>query len=529
MRFRTVLHIVSVIVLIVAGAMLVPIATSLWYGGKDLVPLLVSEAITVVSGLALFATTRLAEGEHWLGHRDAYLTTVAGWAAACLFGALPFFLYAHWLPVDPQWAPEAALDNQSVCDLPLTITHPGQEFCSVTNVVFESVSGFTTTGSSVLRSGLWDSLDSSLSNGKPGLDHGILLWRSLIQWLGGMGILVLAVSVLALVGIGGLHLMRAEVPGPTTGKLSPRISDTARILWKVYVIISAGEVFFLMIGGMSLYHALNHTFTTMATGGFSPLSASVAGMNSPYFEWVIIFFMFLAGSNFTLHYYLLFSRRFDYHRDSEFKTYFGITLATVLVTVAALYGVGLATGFEPAVRASFFQTVSILTTTGYATEDFTLWPQHIQLLLLVLMFVGGCAGSTGGGMKVVRMQAVGKVGYRELFRIAHPQAVIPVRIGRAVVTESTVQAILGVVLLFVATFVLSSLIMAAMGLDLVTALSSVAACLGNIGPGLGKVGPASNFFDIPGAGKWVLSLNMLAGRLEIYTVLILFTPHFWRR
>ncbi len=285
----------------------------------------------------------------------------------------------------------------------------------------------------------------------------------------------------------------------------------------------------LMAGGMDLYNAVNHTCTTMATGGFSTLAASIGGLESPYLQWVFTFFMLVAGANFTLHYLLLFERRTIYLQDYEFRFYATLTLMCIAILTAGLYAGGLDEGIEPTVRAAAFQTASILTTTGYATRDFATWPIILQFLLLTLMFVGGCAGSTGGGMKVARIIVVAKVAYRELLRIAHPRAVTPIRMGSRVVPEGTVQAILGVVIFFISTFVLSTLAMAAMGLDMVTAISSVAACIGNVGPGLEGVGPTANYFFIPAPGKWLLLFNMLAGRLEIYTVLILFSPHFWKR
>jgi trk system potassium uptake protein len=529
MHPRTVLNVIAALLLLTAAAMLLPLGVAVWDGTPDSLPLAISFIITaLVGGLGLVMTRQRAE-DRALGHRGGYLVGAFGWFAACLAGALPFFLFAHLSTVDPQWVPAEASGEMKLCDLPAKTLHPGREFCSPTDSMFESVSGFTTTGASVIRVGLWDDLSSQLSNGKPGLPRGILLWRSLIQWLGGMGILVLAVTLLSLTGVGGMQLMKAEVPGPAPGRLAPRIADTARLLWKLYAIISAAEVLLLMAGGMDLYNAVNHTCTTMATGGFSTLSASVGGIDSAYIQWVFTFFMFVAGANFTLHYLLLFNRTPTYHLDYEFRVYVLIFFACIAMIVIGLFVAGQANGIEPTVRSAAFQSASILTTTGFATEDFAVWPVALQFLLLTLMFIGGCAGSTGGGMKVARIVVVAKVAYRELLRIAHPRAISPVRMGQEIVGESMVQAILGVVIFFVSTFTLSTLAMAALGLDLVTALSSVAACIGNVGPGLADVGPAANYYAIPAAGKWILLFNMLAGRLEIYTVLILLSPHFWRR
>ncbi len=527
MQYRTILHILGVILLFIAAAMGIPALLALVERGPDAAPLGISAGITLLAGVGLFGATGRSNEERWLTHRDGYLATVLGWFLASLAGALPFFFYAHMSVVDPAWVPDVAPETP-VCALPLEILHPAREFCAVTDAMFESVSGFTTTGASVVRAGLWDNLDTPTCQGRPGLPRGLLLWRSLIQWLGGMGILVLAVTVLGLIGVGGMHLMKAEVPGPVPGRLSPRIADTARVLWRVYVIISLGEVAALMAGGMDLYNAACHACTTMATGGFSTLASSVGGMDA-YSQWVIAFFMFLAGTSFTLHWALLMRRSFGYHRDPEFRLYAFLVVAGTGALLLSLYAAGQAWGIEETLRHASFQLISILTTTGYATQDFGTWAVEAQLLLLGLMFVGGCAGSTGGGMKVVRIQVTAKAAYRELLRIAHPRAVAAVRLGRGVVKETTVSAILGVVSFFVGTFLISSILMAAMGLDLVTATSSVAACIGNIGPGLGAVGPAENFHFIPAPGKWLLMFNMIAGRLEIYTVLVLFSPHFWRR
>lgn len=529
MHVRTVANVIAALLLLTAAAMLIPLGVAIWDGSPDRLPLLLAFLFTALVGAASFAATRQSKDERSLAHRDGYLVGAFGWLAACLAGAIPFLLFAHLSSVDPTWMAEEAANGMSLCELPAEVLHPGREFCSFTNCMFESVSGFTTTGASVLRTGLWDDLSSQLSNGKSGLPRGLLLWRSLIQWLGGMGILVLAVTLLSLAGTGGVQLMKAEVPGPTPGRLSPRIADTARLLWKLYAIISAAEVLLLMAGGMDLYNAVSHTCTTMATGGFSTLSGSVGGIDSAYIQWVFTFFMFVAGANFTLHYLLLFNRTPVYGNNYEFRVYSLLFVACVGLIVLSLFWAGRAEGIEPTLRTAAFQTASILTTTGYATADFALWPVALQFLLLTLMFVGGCAGSTGGGMKVARVVVVAKVAYRELLRIAHPRAVTPVRLGDEIVGESMVHAIVGVVIFFVCTFTVSTLAMAALGLDLVTALSAVAACIGNVGPGLGDVGPMANYHHIPDAGKWLLLFNMLAGRLEIYTVLILFSPHFWRR
>jgi trk system potassium uptake protein TrkH len=529
MHRRSISNILFVVLTLMGVALVPAAAVALWDGTSDGLALVASAGLMGLVGVfGYFLTRERREGGRRLSIRDAYLIGAMGWITAGLAGAIPFLLFAHMQSVWPEWVSEVPPGTR-LCALPEDVLHPGREFCSVSNAVFESVSGITTTGASVIRVGLWDDLSSTLSQGKPGLPRGLLLWRSVIQWLGGMGILVLAVTLLSLAGVGGLQLLKTEMPGPTPGKLKPRIADTARILWKLYLVISVAQVVFLMIGGMDAYNAVSHTFTTMATGGFSTLATSVAGMQSAYFEWIITFFMLLAGANFTLHYLAVFRGSFEYLRNAEFRVYVGLTASVILLTCGFLWLKGPHDGMMATFRSASFQTVSILTTTGFATRDFGLWPPVLQFVLLGLMFVGGCSGSTGGGMKVIRVQVVALAAYRELTRIIHPRSVSAVRVGHRVVEEAKVQAMVGVVIFFCTAFVLSSALLASLGLDIVTSISAVAACLGNVGPGLGDVGPSLHFFDVPLPGKWILVFNMLAGRLEIYTIVILFSPQFWRK
>ncbi|MBM4371336.1 MAG: TrkH family potassium uptake protein [Deltaproteobacteria bacterium] len=527
MQTRTILYILSVILILLGGVMAVPVLLALLDRGPDLLALALTSGSALVLGVTGWLATRRTRERRWLSYRDGYVTTVAGWLLASGTGAMPFFLYAHLGVADPAWAP-AAPPGTPLCALPVETLHPAREFCSITDALFESVSGFTTTGASVIRAGLWDGLDRPTSDGRPALPRGLLLWRSLIQWLGGMGILVLAVSILALAGVGGLHLMNAEVPGPTAGRLSPRIADTARMLWKVYAIISLAQVAALLAGGMDLFNAVCHTCTTMATGGFSTLARSATDM-TPYTQWVLVLFMFVAGANFALHWALLFRRSFSYHRDGEFRLYGAVVLVATGFLVLSLLGLGHAWGFGETLRHACFQVVSILTTTGYASADFARWAPDAQLLLLLLMLIGGCAGSTGGGVKVIRLEVTLRTALRELLRLAQPRAVSPIRSGHQVVKESMVSEMLAVVILFGALFVLSSLLLAGLGMDVLSAVSAVAACIGNVGPGLGDVGPMASFHGVPAAGKWVLMFDMIAGRLEILTVLVLLSPRFWIR
>jgi trk system potassium uptake protein TrkH len=331
-----------------------------------------------------------------------------------------------------------------------------------------------------------------------------------------------------MLGVGGMQLFKAEVPGPTADRLKPRIQDTAKLLWGVYVLLTAAETVLLMFGGMNFYEALCHSFATLATGGFSTRNASVGAFNSPYIEWVIILFMLLAGVNFSLHYHALRGRVRGYFRNEEFRTYLVLVLAAtgliVLLNQGRVYD-----SFLDNLRYSAFQASSILTTTGFGTADFEIWPVLAQYLLVLLMFTGGCAGSTGGGMKVARILLLFKHAQVQLYRLIHPRAVRLVKLGDIPVDREVMQAILGFFALFMGIFVVASCLLAASGMDLVSSGAAVIATLSNIGPGLGSVGPADNFAQVPAFGKTVLIACMLMGRLELFTVLVLFFPSFWRK
>ena len=528
MRPRGILYINAWVMLFLGLAMLPCLALALADDSNDTLPLLISAIVALALGAGGLLGLRRREGLN-LKRRESYLAVLLAWTLAGLVGALPFYFQARLNQADPAWAPQTAAHPISICELPADQRHPAKEFCNYTDAVFESVSGFTTTGASVISAGLWDSLDSQLSEGKPGLPRGMLLWRALIQWLGGMGILVLVMTVLTVEGGGGTDLMAAEVPGPTPGRLTPRAADTARLFWKVYVIMSLAQVAALMAGGMDLFNAVAHTGPTMATGGFSTLRTSVMGMNSPYFEWVITFFMLAAGANFVLHYYLLFRRRVVYWRDSEFKGYLAVVAVAVVLVGVDLWNAGLWEGAEGTLRTSAFQVASIITTTGFATRDFALWPAGSQLLLLGLMLLGACAGSTGGGIKVVRVMVGVQAAFREILTIVQPRAVAPIRMSGSVIPERVVRENVGVAIFFVLGFMVTALIVAMLGSDLVTAVSAAASCIGNVGPGLNTVGPMADYHLIHPLGKWALTIAMLAGRMEMYTVLILLSPHFWRR
>ena len=463
-------------------------------GGADLQAFILSFCITFIVGLTLRLTTKSNQG---LGNKEGVAVVSLGWAITALFGSLPYLFNRVFAEAGRGWLIEFS-------------------FC-----YFEAMSGFTTTGATVL---------SEIEH----LTHAILFWRSLTHWLGGMGIVVLALAILPMLGVGGMQLYRAEVPGPQKDRLTPRIAQTAKLLWGVYVLISAIEMLLLWLGGMTWFDAICHTFGTMATGGFSTQNLSIGQYNSVYFDVVVILFMFIAGTNFSLHYRTLRGDFKSYVRDPEFRFY-GLTLSLCIAlivwnTMTVRVGAQIVfDSFGTALRYASFQVVSIITTTGYGTFDFEQWPALSQFILVILMFFGGCAGSTGGGMKHVRLLLLIKQGYVEIKRLILPHAVLPVKLGDRVVPQEVMAHILGFFFLFIGIFAIVTCIMATLGLDLISAAAATIATMGNIGPGLGSVGPIDNYAHIPTLGKFILSFCMLLGRLELYTVLVLFAPELWRR
>ncbi len=385
---------------------------------------------------------------------------------------------------------------------------------SLTDAFFESMSGFTTTGATILR-------DIEL------LPKSLLLWRNMTQWLGGMGVIALAVAIFPFTGMGGAHLFKAEVPGPSKDKISSRISDTAKLLWGVYLIFTGVEIVLLMLAGVTLFDSMCITFGTMATGGFAPLNSSIAHFSSAYVHYIIIFFMTLAGINFNLHYWALRGKPRHYFRNPELRLFICIIVgSTIFITLIRSF-----TGTKPSeemMRDSLFQTVSLITTTGFVTKDYELWPAVTQILLFLLMFVGGCASSTGGAIKNVRILVLFKYIGAEVKKLFYPHGVFPIKLEGKPVTENLVSNIMAFVLLYILFFIFGTITVSCFGMDIVSAAGAVAATLGNVGPGLGTVGPIDNFADVPAAGKWILSFLMLAGRLEIFTVVVLFTGRFWK-
>jgi trk system potassium uptake protein TrkH len=482
MRWRYILYTTGVLILFFGGTMLLPLAYELFTMDPSLMPLIKATVATLVCGVVLVVLFRHEKTET-ISQREGMAIVAVGWSAIGLFGALPFYFS----------------DNAFL----------------FVDAFFESVSGFTTTGSSILTD-------------IEGLSRGLLLWRSFIQWLGGMGIIVLSIAILPFLGVGGMQLYKAEVPSPVPDKLKPRIRDTAVILWKVYALFTVAEVALLLLGGMSLFDALNHAFTTMPTGGFSTKNASVAHFDSVYIDAVITLFMLVAGINFSLHYQLLKGRPLAFWKDSECRFYLTMCLILTLVVGANIYRTIYPDPFQ-ALRYAAFQVVSIVTTTGYATADYELWPAMSQIIIFLCMFAGASAGSTGGGMKCLRIMLCFKYCYKELFSMIHPRAVTHIKIGGKTVPEDVVRSVLGFLALYMALFAVSTVVLAGTGVDFITSLGAVAATIGNIGPGFGMVGPVDNFAQIPYLGKWLLSWCMLLGRLEIFTLIILIVPEFWRK
>lgn len=479
-NFRAIINILSALLLFLAISLTVPAVIAYFYNEGDFGSFIFTIVLTFILGLTGFFSSRTKTE---LRIKDGFLIVTFGWILFAAFGALPFRI-SGYIP-------------------------------SYTDAFFETMSGFSTTGASILTN-------------IEALPHGLIFWRSLTHWLGGMGIILLSLAILPLLGVGGMQLFKAEVPGPTPDKLSPRIKHTAELLWGVYVLLSLIEASLLMIAGMNWFDALCHTFGTMATGGFSTKNASIGHYDSAMIDYIVIIFMILAGTNFSLHYRALKKKPFIYWRDREAMFFIAII---IFATVAIGLNVWIHTNNNLAltIRQSLFQVVSILTTTGYGTADYEMWSSTSQMVLFVLMFMGGCAGSTGGGMKIIRSLILIKFGLNELKRLIHPQAILPVRIGNSVIPREIVTNIAGFFIFYVALFVAGVLFMSQLGLTLDTAMGSVAATIGNIGPGLGDVGPSDNYAFIPDIGKWFLSFLMLVGRLEIYTVLIIFTPSFWKK
>lgn len=481
MNVKLIISILGIIVFFIGVAMLLAIPFSIYYSDGSLFSLLGSSIFCIVVGLLTWFLLKTPAIE--VNTREAFAIVTFAWFAMSVFGSIPFIVSGK-IP-------------------------------SFTDAFFETVSGFTTTGASILTN-------------IEALPKGLLFWRSMTQWLGGMGIILLSLAILPILGVGGMQLFKAESPGPTVDKIKPRIGETAKVLWQVYVLLTFVQTLLLILGGMNLFDALAHSFTTMATGGFSTKNLSIAHYNSAYIDIVITVFMFIAGANFALHYRALKGDIREYFKNNEFVFYLSIVLisifiSTLLLTISHNYN-----SLSTAIRYAAFQIVSIITTTGYSTADYEIWPYAIQFILLILMFIGGCAGSTGGGIKNMRILILLKNGNAELRKLIHPKAIVPIRYNDKTVPQDIINNILAFFVLFVTTFVVATIIMTTLGMDIISAMGAVIACLSNIGPGLGSVGPVDNYSHIHLAGKWILSFCMIIGRLELFTALVIFTKVYWK-
>jgi len=478
---RSIINILGSLLIIEGFFILLCLPVSLLYRENDSSGILISGLITGLTGFTAWFVTRKTPRN--ISTRDSYVIVTSGWVFFSLFGALPFFISGA-IP-------------------------------SFTDAFFETASGFTTTGASILQD-----VES--------ISHGMHFWRSLTQWIGGMGFIVLSLAILPLLGIGGMQLFIAEVPGPAPDKLHPRIADTAKRLWLIYVIFTLSEAILLWLGDMSLFDSLCHSFTTMATGGYSTKQASIAYWDSPYIHYVITFFMFIAGTNFTLSYFALHLRFNKLYKNEEFRYYLGFVIGfTILIALIMIFT--MKKPLESSFRHSLFQVVSIMTTTGFVTSDYMLWTPILWVIIVFLMFFGASAGSTCGSIKLMRIILLIKNSALEMKRLIHPNAIIPVRFNGVTIHPDITTNVLAFVSFYLIIVVISIAIISAFGYELDTSLGAVASTLGNIGPGIGLVGPAYSFDHFPVIAKWFLSMLMIIGRLELFTVLLLFTPGFWKR
>jgi trk system potassium uptake protein TrkH len=476
------LKIISILLIILSVFMVVPAGIALYC--EEHAPFTAfAGTIAVTSALASLVIILLRKIKaDAISTRDGFLLVTLSWVLASVIGSMPFYI--------------------------------SDTISSFTDAFFETISGFSTTGASILVD-----IES--------LPRSILFWRSMTHWLGGMGIVVLTVAILPLLGIGGLQLIQAESPGPTVDRLTPRIAGTAKILWFMYIGFTAVETILLMLGGMELFDALTHTFGSIATGGFSTKNENVGYFNSAYIDGVITAFMLIGGINFTLHFRVLTGRFRHIYRNSEFKAYLLIFVSATIIVTLSLYGKSYHTLGE-SLRYASFQTASIMTATGFATTNYEMWPLMGQIILFVLMFVGGCTGSTSGGIKVMRLLVLFKQAINEMKLLIHPRGVFTLRCNGKAIKKDVVYSISGFFFLYAAVLMSVTVIVASAGHDITTSFTAVLATLGGIGPGFGRVGPADNYAFLEDYVKWALSFAMLVGRLELYTVLVIFTKGFWR-
>ncbi len=479
-HFRVIIKSISLFLIVIAGFMLACIPVSMLYGALAVNALVKSFAITISFGLLGWFVAGPFEKEN-LGRRESFIIVTLTWVIIAVFGSLPYLFSGS--------------------------------IHTFTDAFFETMSGFTTTGASILTD-------------IEAVPRSILFWRSLTHWIGGMGIVVFSIAFLPFFGIGGMQLFAAEVPGPTKDKIHPRITQTAKRLWLIYFTLTVAQIIFLLFGHMNLFEATCHSFATVSSGGFSTRNLSI-GAFSPYVQYITVFFMIMAGVNFTMHYLVQHGRFREVFHNEELRLYLGVIAVAVAVLTFALYRLDYAS-LEKTFRHVLFQVVSIVTCTGFGTADYMRWPSFAWFMIFLLMFAGGCAGSTSGGIKMIRHVLLFKNAYLEFRSIIHPSAYVPLRYNQKPVSNNIRINVLAIFFLYLATFALGSLLMGAAGLDKISAMGSVASCMGGIGPGLGSTGPSLNYAEVSVAGKWILSALMLIGRLELLTVYVLFMKKFWK-
>lgn len=489
--FLVVLGVLGAFIFFMGFALMLPAGIDLIYGENTWHSFLISAGIAFSIGGLLWY---FFKPDQELRIREGFLVVSLTWLSLSLVGALPFVI-SGVLP-------------------------------SFTDAVFETMSGLTTTGSTILGGTTSDGFQNPQIEEIP---KSFLFWRSLAHWLGGMGIIVLSLAILPLLGIGGMQLFQAESPGPTTDKLTPRVQETAKLLWGVYVTFTFIEYILLWIHpSMDWFEALNHAFATMATGGFSTKNASIQAFNSAYVDWVIIIFMFLAGINFAMHFRLIRGDRDSFFANREIRFYSLVVFIGVIIISGSLWLVDKYPILD-ALRHGAFQVVAIVTTTGFGTDNYEVWNTVGAFFLFLLFFTGGCAGSTGGGIKMIRWMILIRNTAREFKQIIHPKAILPVRIGDQTINQNIQRTVLSFFILYIFIFALGAFIISLFGYDIMSSIGASIAAIGNIGPGWGDFGPTDNFAALPYLGKWILIMLMMVGRLEIFTVLIIFSPAFWKQ
>lgn len=484
-NFKVVTNVVGSLIMITGFLMAFSLPFSYYYNDGMDIYIILSCLITFGTGLTAKITTRRHHNDE-IKKREGYLIVSLGWISMAIFGTLPYYVSGS-IP-------------------------------SIHDAFFETMSGLTTTGATILGDA-----GHKISELAPSL----LFWRSMTQWIGGMGIIVLTIAILPLLGIGGMELFVAEAPGPTKDKIHPRIKETAKRLWVIYFGLTVIQTIALMIADMSFYDAVNHALTTNSTGGFSTKDGSIGEFNSPLVEYIITIFMFIAGTNFTLIYFGFKGKISYFFKNDEFKWYLMAVAGLTIVLTPFIYSHY--NSLEVSFRTMLFQVVSMITTTGYATADFTLWGPLVTFVFFLLLFSGASAGSTSGGIKIVRIVVLMKNGFLEFKKRLHPNAIIPVQLNKDPVPTKIIYNLLAFIFLYLFIFTIGSILLTAFGVKFDEALSAVATSLGNVGPGIGELGPSGHFGNLPDPTKWILSLLMLMGRLELFTVALIFTPYFWRR